>query len=193
MSNPTVQSPLNRASKDKFILVLELPSFLRNQSKKDPSLDIEKMQISIYGSIVPDITVPAVEVRYGGQSANFSSHSRPNYPPLLVNFVVDNKYDNYYILWKWLAMLNDPKTSLYDGTPINQVTKQNSIQTGSNTEYQTTLSILGLDEYNQTQIEFVYSNAFITSLGGINYSYRDGEILESTVQFQYGQLNIRKY
>jgi len=192
MSNPTSQSPLNRASKDKFILVLELPSVLRKRAKTDPTLDIESLQISVYGSIVPDITVPAVEARWGGQSANFSSHSRPNYPPLTVNFVVDNQYKNYYVLWKWLALLNDPAHSNYDGTPLAEVTKHTTIESGLNTEYQANLSILALDEYNQTQVEFVYSNAFITTLGGINYSYRDGEILETTAQFQYNQININK-
>ena len=192
MSNPTSQSPLNRASKDKFILVLELPSVLRKRAKTDPTLDIESLQISVYGSIVPDITVPAVEARWGGQSANFSSHSRPNYPPLTVNFVVDNEYKNYYVLWKWLALLNDPTYSKYDGTPLSEVTKHDTIESGLNTEYQTNLSILALNEYNQNQVEFVYSNAFITTLGGINYSYRDGEILETTAQFQYNQININK-
>ena len=192
MSNPTLQSSLNRASKDKFILVLELPSLLRKRANTDSSLDIESLQMSVYGTIVPDINVPAVEARYGGQSANFSSHSRPNYPPLTVNFVVDNEYKNYYVLWKWLALLNDPKYSNYDGTPLDQITKQDIIQAGNNTEYQTNLSILALNEYNQTVAEFVYSNAFITTLGGINYSYRDGEILETTAQFQYNQINITK-
>ena len=192
MSNPTSQSSLNRASKDKFILVLQLPTILKKRAKTDPSLDIESLQISVYGTIVPDITVPAIEARFGGQSANFSSHSRPNYPPLTVNFVVDNEYKNYYVLWKWLAILNDPKTSEYDGTPLDQITNKDIIDTGSNSEYQTNLSVLALNEYNQTVAEFVYSNAFITTLGGINYSYRDGEILETTAQFQYNQINITK-
>jgi len=192
MSNPTTQSSLNKASKDKFILVLNLPSLLKKQARLDSDLDIEPLQISVYGSIVPEITIPAIEARFGGQSTNFSSHSRPNYPPLTINFIVDNEYKNYYMLWKWLAILNDPKTSMYDGTPLDQLTVRDKIEAGNNTEYQTNLSILALNEYNQTAIEFVYSNAFITNLGGINYSYRDGEILETTAQFQYNQININK-
>jgi len=190
MSNPGSQSSLNRASKDKFILVLELPSILRKRSKTDPTLDIEKLQMGVYGSVVPDISVPPIEVRFGGQSANFSSHSRPNYPPLAVNFTVDNEYKNYYVLWKWLALLNAPELSVYDGTPSNQKTNKDTIESGLNTEYQTNLSILALNEYNEPAIEFVYTNAFITNLGGITYSYRDGEILETTAQFQYNQIRV---
>jgi hypothetical protein len=192
MSNPTSQSFLNRASKDKFILVLNLPDVLKQQANTDPTISIDPLQISVFGTIVPTITVPAVEARYGGQTLNFSSHSRPTYPPLNVSFVVDNKYSNYYLLWKWLALLNDPKQSIYNGTEPDKATFNNLLRSGINTEYQTDLSILALDEYNKTTIEFQYSNAFITSLGGINYSYRDGEILESTVEFQFNQINIIK-
>ena len=119
--NPQIQSPLNRASKDKFYLILNLPYILRNSS--DPLLKKpDPLQISVFGTIVPPINVPAVEVRFGGQSTNVSSHSRPNYGPLSLSFVVGNDYTNYFILWKWLAAMNDPKTSLYNSTPLKQQT-----------------------------------------------------------------------
>ena len=191
--NPTLQSPLNVASKDKFILVLTLPKILREMSKTDPDLDIDSVQISVHGTIVPDITVPAVEVDWVGQTLNFSSHHRPNHPPISVNFVVDNDYKNYYVLWRWLAVLNDPRLSIYDGTPGALMTAAASMESGMVNEYQTTFSILALNEYNETVVEFVYHNAFITNLRGINYSYRDGEILETTADFQFNQFNmIRK-
>ena len=189
-TNPTLQSPLNRASKDKFYMVLTLPYVLRKMSKEDYSLDIETLQISVFGTIVPQITVPAVELRYHGQSVNVSSHSRPNYPPLTVSFVVDNDYSNYYVLWKWLDVLNKAKESIYGGTPIDKVTMMDEIQSGDQHEYQTTASIFALNEYNQSAIEFRYTNCFITNLGAINYSYRDGEILETTADFQFNQLNV---
>jgi len=188
--NPTMQSPLNVASKDKFILVLTLPKILREMSKTDPDLDIDSVQISVHGSIVPDITVPAIEVDWAGQTLNFSSHHRPNHPPVTVNFVVDNDYKNYYVLWRWLAVLNDPRLSVYDGTPGWKMNPNVALESGMVNEYQTTFSILALDEYNETVVEFVYHNAFITSLRGISYSYRDGEILETTAEFQFNQFDM---
>jgi hypothetical protein len=186
--NPQIQSPLNRASKDKFLLVLNIPYALKEQVKKDSSLDITTLQLSIFGAIVPDIAVPEVSVRFGGQNLNVSSYSRPNYPPLNINFVVDNKYENYYVLWKWLEIMNTPRESLYGGLDNKLI----ATETGLNTEYQTDLSILALNEYNQTEIEFFYTKAFITNLGSINYNYRDGELIECTAQFHYSQLNIKK-
>ena len=187
---PSQQSVLNRSGKDKFVLVLNLPKILYKQSITDELINIEPLQISVYGAVVPPIQVPANEVRFGGQSYNVSSYTRPNYPPLTVNFVIDNKFRNYWILWKWLTILNDPKSSLYTGTNPKYETQDDIREDGILTEYQANFSVLGMNEYNQKSIEFIYYNGFITNLGGINYNYRDTEILESTAEFQYSQLDV---
>lgn len=191
--NPTLQSPLNRSSKDKFIMVLNLPQVLRRQSKEDPMLSIDPVQISVFGSVVPSVTVPAIELRYGGQSTNYSSHSRPNYPPLNLKFVIDNDYRNYYVLFKWLNVLNEVRESVYgDEMAREDRSFREKLESGLNTEYQTDFSILCLNEYNQTSIEFVYHGAFITNLGGIEYSYRDNELIDSFAEFQFNQFSIIK-
>jgi hypothetical protein len=190
---PTQQSILNRSGKDKFILVLNLPQVLKKQSISDELIKLDPLQISIYGTVVPTIQVPANEIRFSGQSLNVSSHTRPNYPPLPVNFIVDNRFRNYWLLWKWLTILNSPKESLYSGTDPRLETFRDRLLAGNHTEYQTTLSILGLNEYNEPSVEFVYTNAFITNLGSINYNYRDPEIIESSAEFQFGQLDIRLF
>lgn len=191
-TNPTIQSSLNRASKDKFVMVLNLPYILRKRSTEDINLDIDPLQLNVFGTIVPQISIPSVELRYAGQSINVSSHNRPNYPPLTVSFVVDNDYKNYYVLWKWLEVLNTPQESLYGGTPLEQMTSQEYLNSGAENEYQTTVSILGLNEYNDKAIEFVYKHCFITSLGSINYSYKDSEFIEIAAEFQFNQLDIIK-
>ena len=187
---PTQQSVLNRASKDRFLLVLNLPQVLRKQSISNDLINIDPLQISINGTIVPSIQVPPNEVRFNGQSYNVTSYTRPNYSPLTVNFVVDNKFQNYWILWKWLTILNDPKTSLYTGTDPKLETWRDRIESGILAEYQTNFSVIGLNEYNQKTIEFIYYNAFITGLGGITYDYTDAEIIKTTADFQFSQLDI---
>ena len=187
---PTQQSVLNRPGKDKFLLVLNLPQVLRKQSLADDLINIDPLQISIFGTIVPDIAVPSNEVRFGGQSYNVSSYTRPNYQPLTVNFVVDTKFKNYWILWKWLSILNDPKSSYYTGTDPKIETWKDRVESGIVTEYQTNFSVIGLNEYNQRSVEFVYYNAFITNIGGINYDYNDTELIKSTATFQFSQLDV---
>jgi hypothetical protein len=188
--NPTQQSVLNVPSKDKFLLVLNLPTILKQQAQTNSTISLDPLEVKIYGSVVPSIQVPSVEARFGGQSHHISSYSRPSYDPLNINFIVDNGFKNYWLLWKWLAILNDPLGSYYAGTPNQYQPTRTQIQSGSIDEYSTIFSIFGLDEYNNRVIEFTYENAFITSLGSIEYNYRTPEHIESTAQFQFSQLNI---
>jgi hypothetical protein len=187
----TQQSVLNRSSKDKFILVLNLPLLLRKQAKTNSNISIDPLQISIHGTIVPNIQVPSNEVRFSGQSYNVSSHTRPNYEPLTVNFIVDNNFKNYWNLWYWLDNLNTARTSVYRGSEYQNTSIQDRIDQGNLLEYQTNMSIFSLNEYNQKIVEFIYYNTFITNLGSISYSYRDPEIIETTATFQFSQLDMK--
>jgi hypothetical protein len=191
--NPTEQSGLNKLSKDKFVLVLALPKALKKLAVTDEALGkLDPLQISVFGSVVPDVSVPSIAVPYGGQVPNYSSHTRPNYSPLTVNFAVDNSYTNYYILWKWLSVLNGSITSLYEGPDERYITKDDIIETGQLNDYQSNFSILALNEYNEAVTEFKYFNAFITSLKGITYSYKDSEMMETSAEFQYSQFTMER-
>jgi hypothetical protein len=189
-SQPTQQSVLNRSGKDKFVLLLNLPTYLKQLSKTNKDITLTPLEISVFGSVVPPIQVPSTEIRYAGQSYNVSSHSRSNYPPLPVNFIVDNEFHNYWILWKWLSILNDPDLSHYAGTETRRETQQHLLEQGNLKEYQTNLILLGLNEYNQPSIEFTFYNAFITTLGGINYDYNDSELIKSSAEFQFSKLKV---
>lgn len=191
MENPQLQSPLNRAATDKFILIMDLPYLLKKNALHDPYINVEPLQISIHGTVVPDIKVPEIDVRFRGQGMHVSSYARPTYPPLTVNFTVDNSYNNYYILWKWLDALNSAVENTYGGS--NSSSSFEDLVTGDQFEYQTTLFVQALDEYNQPTLEFVFTKAFLTNLGAINYSYRTGnQLIESTATFHYSQLDVKK-
>jgi hypothetical protein len=188
---PTQQSVLNRSSKDKFLLVLNLPLLLRKQTKTNSNISMTPLQISVRGTVVPAIRVPANEVRFAGQAYNVSSHARPNYEPLTVNFIVDNKFLNYWNLWYWLNSLNTARGSTYTGSNNRGLTIDEKAEQGNLLEYQSNLSIFSLNEYNQRTVEFIYYNAFITELGSINYNYEDSNIIETTATFQFSQLDMK--
>lgn len=180
---PIAQSPLNILTGDKFIMILNLPQALRKEAKYDSLLDIKYLEMSVFGSPIPEISVPAIDTRIMGQSVRFTSLSRPEYSPLNISFVIDNQFKNYYILWKWLALYNDPKISHYGGP--NDTT--NMLET----EYQTTFSILGLNEYNNVSMEFQFFNAFVTKLGPISYDYKSSEQINCAAEFVFNQLIIK--
>jgi hypothetical protein len=188
--NPTEQSVLNRPNTDKFILVLNLPQILRdNFSTKEKKTSITSLEISVFGAVVPQIEVPPVPVPYGGQTYNVTSITRPNYAPLEVNFVVDNQFTNYFTLWRWLAALNDPKKSIYTGKQGEE--RKELIKKIGLMEYETTVSLFGLNEYNKAVIEFTYYNCFIIGLGSINYNYRENTPIDSSFKLQYSQFDVK--
>jgi len=183
------QSPFNKTRKDKFLLVLNFPDGLKDISKKltrsNESILPDTIQFSLYGAIVPDVEVPVLNVRYTGQTLAASSHARPPYPACTVNFTVDNRFNNYWTIYKWLDLL----TSSEDGI----VDKDNILVKNNRTDlmkYAANISIFALDEYDKRTVEFVYTNAFPTSLGGINFNNRDASEIETTFTFNYSRLLV---
>ena len=182
------QSVLNKSRKDKFIMVVMLPKALREINlsvSRDINLVNENaLQFSVYGITVPSVIVDAVEVPYGGQVFNFTSHNRPDYETISVNFTVDNEFNNYWAIYKWINLLNNNKEAFFYAEKIPVLNNPFS-------EYATTITVYGLDEYNNRRIQFDYTGAVPVGLGEINYNYRDSEEIETTFQFAFSQLHVK--
>lgn len=193
---PIVQSPLNKARKDKFQLVLTIPNILKSINSKNirenEYINLDSLQFSVYGINIPTIEVPAIPLHYGGQNYNVTSFDRPAYQPATVNFAVDNEFKNYWVIWKWLQLLNDPKESTFGGPNIfKNVGKQTNIDPKILYDYTTIITVYALDEYNNRKAEFIFSNAFATRLGNFSYSNRDPEEIDCTFEFVFNQLDIQ--
>lgn len=188
-TNPVLQTSLNTPSKDKFLLVFELPPILKQQS--DLKEFTKPFEMKIFGNTSPEISVPETNVRFGGQSLNVSSYSRPSPTPLQFSFVVDNQYKNYYVFWRWLDVMNSAIDSVYNGRKTLSVAEKFEI--GNKFEYQTDVTVYALDEYNNPALRFIYSKAFITQLGGLSYSYREAVPVESTATITFSQMDVSVY
>jgi len=193
-----IQSPFNKSRKDKFLMVLTLPPALKKISKKfertGNTVMPDTLQFSVYGAIVPEINIPPINVRYAGQTLAASSHSRNPYDPNSVNFTVDNRFNNYWVIYRWLDILNDDKTGTYDEDGLVDPAKLKGRTIDAkgipNMEYRSDITIYALDEYNKRTMEFLYTNAFPISLAGIDYNYRNPEEIESSFTYSYSQLLI---
>ena len=184
-ANTYKQSSLNKSRADKFKLVFQVPAALRKinkrQERSNSNIIENSLQFAIYGTVVPEITVPALEIRYAGSTLYNSTHSKNPFPPVTVNFTIDNEYNNYWVIYKWLDLLHNEKTGLFD--------KDSLIDNDIFAEYQTDITIFGLDEFDNQRIKFKYVKAFPTTLGGVTYNYRDGGEIESSFTFVYSQLH----
>ena len=145
------QSILNKSRNDKFILLFGLPVGIKQRI--DPVLrkdfNDNKIELSIFGLSIPDISVPSISLGYGGQTYKTSSFSRPDYNPLEIKFFIDNGYHNYYILWSWLNTFNDSKYSTSEIVTTGEVPYNNDFEFENNfSNYVTDLNLLIMDEYN---------------------------------------------
>lgn len=183
-----IQTPLNKSRSDKFILILELPLALKRTFDRvqEENFKVSPLQLSIYGSPVPSVNVPAIDMPYSGQVYKTSSFSRPAYDPLPVKFVIDNGYKNYWVIWNWLNLLNDYKKSTSTAHTMNNTnTIENSMK-----DFTSTFSIFGLDEYNNKIISFNYKHAFPIGLSEINFSNQDPNEINSVATFVFNQLEV---
>ncbi len=178
------QSFLNMAQKDKFRLVLDVPCPLKAALEKESRYchggSLDRLTFSVWGYTIPEISVPKTEVGYGGEFFQFSSHQRPAYDPVNINFTLDNRYDNYFILFKWLKLLKNNEDSCI--LPMS--------------DYMTTISVLGYDKYPTPEwdnpiAEWTFTNAFITSLGSLDFAEREATEIESNFSFAFSQLDMK--
>lgn len=181
----TPQSILNKSSEDKFTLVLNLPPIMKSidaPKRNGSNIDLDKLQFSVEGTIVPPNVVPNITVPFSGQNLEVTSYARPAWQKNCVRFTIDNRFNNYWVLWKWLSILNDPKQSVYNLQKLPDTGIPKSMH-----NYQTDISIFALDEFNNKTVEFKYHKAFITDLGGIEYDYQKEKQIVSSFEFAYSQ------
>jgi len=195
-ATPYEQAPLNKQRADKFLLVITPPAIFRN-------FDLDRIfpnaiQYSVYGTVIPQISVPSVNVGYANQNLKVSSYSRVPYEDISVNFTVDNRFRNYYFIYKWLDILNDDVTGMFaksDGkaidtfiTPVNGSYK---IKQSEEALYMSDFTVFSLDEYNNKVAEFTYTKAFPISLGSLTANYRDPSLYDTTFTFSFSQLYMK--
>lgn len=182
------QSFLNRAREDKFLLVFDIPPILKKSTSRydrnNNTIIPDTVQYSIRSTTIPEIIVPGIEVRNLGSTLYLSSHSKNSYPPVPVDFAIDNQYNNYWLMYQWLNLLHDEKTGAYNQKEI--------IIDDSFSDYQTDITIYGLDEVGKKRIKFTYKKAFPTSIKAINYQYNgdQGEEIVGGFVFLYSQLHV---
>jgi len=186
-TNTNNQSYLNKSRKDKFLLVFSLPDAMKKIDSKTArtsfNVNQDAMQFSVFGAVVPEIVVLAIQIGYGGSNLYNSSHARDPYPPVTVDFTIDNGFNNYWTMYKWLDLMHDDKEGLYDTDDLSKDELFSS--------YQTDITLYGLDEYDNKRIEWKYTKAFPTILGSIDYSYRDESEAVSSMTFVYSQVHSK--
>lgn len=178
---PTQESDLNVSRTNKFILVMSLPRCMGGLKSSSPCsyINLQKLQMAVHGKTIPEISIEHTDVPVLGHGLKVSSYERKGYNPVTVKFTVDSKFENYYVIYQWLNMLNDSMEGGF--TPKGK---------GNLHHYSTTFSLYTLQEYNVPTVRWDYYYAFPTNLGSITLDKRNPEIIECDFTFAFSFINM---
>lgn len=178
-------SHLNKAKSDKFLMVLDLPEALKGINTSDDrsayTVNSDAIIYSIYGVQIPAVQVQDAETKFSGQTFHFTSHHRPQYENVSVKFTVDSNFDNYWVIYKWINVLNNNKEGFFDAESLSTISNPFDA-------YSTTITVFGLDEYENKKIQFDFIGVVPVKLGSIDYNYRSDADLEIDFEFSFSQM-----
>lgn len=178
------QSPLNKTFADKFLFIFELPEALRKlPTLKDGGITKKALQWSIVKAEVPNINIKAGEANYAGGTLHYSTHTKSPYDPFKVTFKIDSNYLNYFTIYEWINFIYSESEGHFD--------QENLTDSNSFSAYAVPVSIVGLDEYNEPVIQWIFTYAFPTDLSAISLDYTSTDEIEFSVTFVFAQMRIR--
>lgn len=185
----TSQSPLNKTFVDKFLFIFELPKALQNintkelKIKDDLGINKKTVQWSLTKVDVPDINIKAQSIPYAGGNLYISSHTKTPYNPLRISFRIDSKYLNYFTIYEWINFIYNESEGHFDA---ENLTKSKSFES-----YAVPVSIVGMDEYNNPIIQWIFTYAFPTELSSISMDYTNSNEIECSATFVFSQMKVR--
>ena len=148
-TNAYQQALLNKSRSDKFILTIRLPESLKKSETKselsNTKVNLDALQFSLFNCTIPAEVIPQVDVRYAGGNVHVSSHNKPSYEPMTINFTIDNEFKNYWVIHKWLQIMRNEESSIYDGEMFPK-------DAGLG-QYSTDFVMTALDEFEQPVIQ----------------------------------------
>jgi hypothetical protein len=182
----STESPLNKTFADKYYFIFELPEALKkfhyNNELKN-STGKKALQWTISKAEVPDINIKAGAANYAGGTLHYSTHTKSPYDPFKVTFKIDSNYLNYSTIYEWINLIYGEKEGHFDE---NNLTDESNISA-----YAVPVSIVGLDEFNNPVIQWIFTYAFPTNLSGISLDYSSTNEIEFTATFVFSQMRIR--
>lgn len=185
----SMQSPLNRTFIDKFLFIFELPEALKElrsvdaKMKSDMGVNKKSIQWSLIKADVPNINIKANAIPYGGGNLYVSSHTKSAYDPFKITFKIDSNYFNYFTIYEWINFIYGESQGHFDEEDLTDSTSFES--------YTCPVSIIGLDEYNNPVIQWIFTYAFPTDLSAVSLDYTNSDEIECTATFVFSQMKVR--
>jgi hypothetical protein len=158
---------INKSTPQNFELIFpKLPAEI--------GLTQNELTLNIHQTVLPSLTLDTVDVPFlGGKSGVDSGNI--TFEPWYVHFTVDSEFKNWMILYKWITFINNGKNR------FGRAKK----------EYCVDASFRILDNFNKEILSVVFINTWISMLGEVSFSFREGvTALSCTANFIYDRFEI---
>lgn len=186
-----LNSPLNKTYEDKFYFLFKLPDALRNLRSKyanrlrEAGITKDSIRFSLIDAEIPQMVIKSQNVKQAGGGIYLSTHTIDEYDPVTITFKVDEKYNNYFVIYEWMNFIRNENKGYFDSEHLSNVANL--------TAYGTNMSIVTLDPYNHEVSQHIFTYAFPTSLSSIKLNYQNtGEII-CTATFVFTQMYVKNY
>jgi hypothetical protein len=159
---------LNKSSPENFELLFPVLPNLGSLKESN------SLSMNVFSSVLPTITLDTREQNWMGGKANWDSGGI-SYEPWYVNFLIDDNFDNWKILYNWINYINNNKDRYGRDRP----------------DYVVDASLNILNNMRESIMTINFKNVWPSMLGEISMSYREGEVnLASSVNFMYDRYEI---
>ena len=166
----SINATLNKSSPSNFQLFFpKLPTEISLEATKE-------LTLNIYSTIVPSLSLDVTSMPWMGAKI-FQESGGITYDPWNTSFLVDSDFKNWKVLWYWLTYILNNK----------------DIFGRNRDEFVVDATLHVTDNFDEAIFKLFFVNVWITSLGEITLSTREGEnVLECQATFQYDRYEIRE-
>jgi len=156
------------ASSDKFQLTFGQLPISSNM------IDNKKLTLHLFDSILPSVSFGLGEENWLGHTIN-RVYENLTFSPLTANFMVDENFDNWKLLFKWLSYINNNK----------------DVHGKAKNEYSIDANLIVYNNFHSQILKIAYIDIFPHELDSITLSYREGEnYLTCACTFSYDYYEI---
>lgn len=181
-------SSLSKASKDKFILGVDIPLCVKQKTYSSArgcnAVKADDLLVSLVSVNVPAIKLGTTQLKYSGRSVAMPKHSREN-EQIDVGFIIDDKYSNYWVLWQWAEFIASDAHGFAGRDSTRAISQQHDNSQVSLAQLSTTMSLYALDGFNSPVGEWVFKGCVLSSLDSIPFDYHGDEQIQCKFSFEY--------
>lgn len=168
--NSSNLSNMDKATPTNYQLIFPLIPEQTSISANNPFV------MNIFSAVIPSLSIATEELRWQGNKTRHSMEPI-EFDPWLVSFVVDSRLENWKLLFKWMAYINNN---------FDKIAEQHY-------KYGVDAALVVTDNYANAVLELRFIDIWPATLGEVSFSQREGDItLESTVNFNYDYFLIRE-